>query len=56
MSCRLTVMNSRIQVMTFDEAIRIQSAMKELLQDKKYGVRPLDILSLVYTRGCSAYD
>ena len=46
----------RQSLMTFDEAIRIQSAMEELLQDKEYDVSSLDILSLVNTSPCSAYD
>jgi len=42
--------------MTFDAAIRIQSAMEELLQDKEYDVSSLDILSLANSSTASAYD
>ncbi len=46
----------RQSLMTFDEAIRIQSAMEELLQDKEYGVSSLDILSLANSSTASADD
>ncbi len=50
------VLYLRQSLMTFDEAIRIQSAMEELLQDKEYDISSLDILSLANSSTASAYD
>jgi predicted nucleic acid-binding protein len=46
----------RKSLISFDEALRIQSAMEELLQDQEYDTSSLDILSLVNNSSCSAYD
>jgi len=46
----------RQSLISFEEALRIQSAMEELLQDREYDVSSLDILTLVNNSTCSAYD
>ena len=43
-------------LVTFDEAIRVQSAMEELFQGREYELPSLDILNLVNDSACSAYD
>ncbi|MBN4055239.1 type II toxin-antitoxin system VapC family toxin [bacterium AH-315-K03] len=46
----------RKSLMSFDEALQVQSTMEELLEDKEYEVSSLDILTLVSSSSCSAYD
>ncbi len=50
------VLYLRKLLVTFDEAIRVQSAMEDLLQGREYDVPSLDILLLANNSACSAYD
>lgn len=46
----------RKSIITFDEAITIQAEFEDFLFGQEYEVTSLDVLSLVNTSNCSAYD
>jgi predicted nucleic acid-binding protein len=46
----------RKSLLTFDQALAIQSEAEALLQDNEYIVNSLDVLQLVQNSECSAYD
>ena len=46
----------RKNLLTFDQALSIQSEAEALLQDNEFVVNSLDILQLVQNSECSAYD
>ena len=46
----------RKSLLTFDQALAIQSEAEALLQDNEFIVNSLDVLQLVQNSECSAYD
>ena len=46
----------RKNLLTFDQALAIQSEAEALLQDNEYFVNSHDVLQLVQNSECSAYD
>ena len=46
----------RKHLLTFDQALAIQSEAEALLQDNEYFVNSHDVLQLVQNSECSAYD
>ncbi len=46
----------RKNLLTFDQALEIQSEAEALLQDNEFIVTSLDVLQLVQNSECSAYD
>jgi len=46
----------RKNLLSFDQALAIQSEAEALLQDNEFVVNSLDILQLVQNSKCSAYD
>ena len=46
----------RKNLLTFDQALAIQSEAEALLQDNEFIVNSLDVLQLVQNSECSAYD
>jgi predicted nucleic acid-binding protein len=46
----------RKSLMSLDEAIQVQSAMEELFEGREYDIPSLDVLKLIDSSGCSAYD
>ena len=46
----------RKNLLTFDQALAIQTEAESLLQDNEFVVNSLDVLQLVQNSECSAYD
>lgn len=46
----------RKQLLTFEQAYRIQTEAEALLAASEYDVNSYDVLNLANTSGCSAYD
>jgi predicted nucleic acid-binding protein len=46
----------RKEILTFDQAVQIQTEAESLMEENEFQVNSLDVLNLVQASSCSAYD